>query len=195
MSLKGQAGSYELGAAAALVIELTEQSDPAADPVLFRLVWRQHHADDEVGRVTGGGQHPTPLAGLVDWTPVHGLVGDVRLPARLQPHLQFRNRFRSVRFLTCAFRASCYSMCLLWAHTPVINWAVWQGQMVSSNSVRGEGERRRCSGHTPIHWVFKNQLGWSWYWDVNPVPTSPLADDITTAPSGLVNLEIKNISL
>ena len=30
----------------------------------------------------------------------------------------------------------------------------------------------------------KTLLGWSWYRDANPVSTSPLADDITTAPSG-----------
>ena len=32
----------------------------------------------------------------------------------------------------------------------------------------------------------KNQqpaLGWSRYWDANPVPIKPLADDLTTAPS------------
>ena len=33
-------------------------------------------------------------------------------------------------------------------------------------------------------------LGWSRYLDANPVPTSPLADDITTAPSGPVCLSI-----
>ena len=38
----------------------------------------------------------------------------------------------SVRFLTCTFRASCYSTRLSWAHTPFINWAVCLGQMVSS---------------------------------------------------------------
>ena len=33
--------------------------------------------------------------------------------------------------------------------------------------------------------AFKNPaMGWSRYRDANPVPTSPLADDITTAPSG-----------
>ena len=30
-------------------------------------------------------------------------------------------------------------------------------------------------------------MGWSRYRDVNPVPTSPLADDITTASSGPVD--------
>ena len=29
-------------------------------------------------------------------------------------------------------------------------------------------------------------LGWSQYKDINPVSTSPLVDDLTTAPSGLV---------
>ena len=32
----------------------------------------------------------------------------------------------------------------------------------------------------------KPALGWSRYRDANPVPTSPLADEITTAPSGPV---------
>ena len=32
----------------------------------------------------------------------------------------------------------------------------------------------------------KPALGWSRYRDANPVPTSPLSDDITTAPSGPV---------
>ena len=32
----------------------------------------------------------------------------------------------------------------------------------------------------------RNTLGWSMYQDANPVPTSPLANDITTAPSGSV---------
>ena len=36
----------------------------------------------------------------------------------------------------------------------------------------------------------KTALGWSPYQDVNPVPTSPLADVITTAPSGPVNAVI-----
>ena len=31
----------------------------------------------------------------------------------------------------------------------------------------------------------KLALGWSRYQDVNPIPTSPLADDIASAPSGL----------
>ena len=42
------------------------------------------------------------------------------------------HQFSSVRFLTCTFRASCYSTRLSWAHTPVINWAVCLGQKVSS---------------------------------------------------------------
>ena len=43
-------------------------------------------------------------------------------------------RFLSLFFLVfnCTFRASCYSTCLSWAHTPVINWVVCLGQMVSS---------------------------------------------------------------
>ena len=34
--------------------------------------------------------------------------------------------------------------------------------------------------------LFKNALGWSWYRDVNPVPASPLANNLATAPSELV---------
>ena len=40
--------------------------------------------------------------------------------------------FSSVRFLTCTVRTSHYSTCLTWAHTPVINWVVCLGQMVSN---------------------------------------------------------------
>ena len=32
--------------------------------------------------------------------------------------------------------------------------------------------------------LLKNALGWNQYQDANPVPTSPLADCIATAPSG-----------
>ena len=39
--------------------------------------------------------------------------------------------------------------------------------------------------HLPIG-SLTTRLGWSRYRDANPVPTSPLADDITTAPSGPV---------
>ena len=41
-----------------------------------------------------------------------------------------------------------------------------------------------CSGLTPTHWAFKNTL---WDRDANPVPTSPLANDLATPPSGLVS--------
>ena len=39
--------------------------------------------------------------------------------------------------------------------------------------------------HLPIGHL-KTALGWSRYRDANPVPTIPLADDITNAPLGLV---------
>ena len=34
---------------------------------------------------------------------------------------------------------------------------------------------------------FKTRSGLSWYRDANPVPTSPLADDLATAPLGPVS--------
>ena len=37
--------------------------------------------------------------------------------------------------------------------------------------------------HLPIG-PLKLALGWSWYRDANPIPTSPLADDLATAPLG-----------
>ena len=43
--------------------------------------------------------------------------------------------------------------------------------------------------HLPIG-LLKPALGWSRYRDANPVPTSPLADDITTAPSVPVNRHV-----
>ena len=43
--------------------------------------------------------------------------------------------------------------------------------------------RTGCRGLTHTHWAFKKPaLGWSRYRDANRVPTSPLADDIATAP-------------
>ena len=41
--------------------------------------------------------------------------------------------------------------------------------------------------HLPIESLKKPPLSWSRYRDENPVPTSPLADDVTTAPSGPVS--------
>ena len=66
------------------------------------------------------------------------------------------------------------------------SWAVCLGQylVVSLSEVN---ERGGCSGLTPSHCDFKKHaLGWIRYRDANPVSTSPLADDITTPPSGLV---------
>ena len=44
-------------------------------------------------------------------------------------------------------------------------------------------ERRRRRGCIPTHWAVKSALIWSRNGDVNPIPTSPLADNFTTAPS------------
>ena len=46
-----------------------------------------------------------------------------------------------------------------------------------------ESEEGVVAIHLPIGPL---KLAWSRYRDTNPVPTSPLADDITTAPSGPV---------
>ena len=40
--------------------------------------------------------------------------------------------------------------------------------------------------HLPIGRL-KTALGWNPYRDANPVPTSPIADDIATVPSGPVS--------
>ena len=68
-----------------LAVELAEQRDAAFDPMLLRLVARQRHRDDEVGRVPRRRQHAAPFARLVDGRDVDRLVGDVRPLARLQP--------------------------------------------------------------------------------------------------------------
>ena len=44
--------------------------------------------------------------------------------------------------------------------------------------------------HLPIG-PLNHALGWSRYQDTNPVPTSPLDDDITTASSGPVTLLVQ----
>ena len=41
--------------------------------------------------------------------------------------------------------------------------------------------------------ALKPALGWNRYLDVNPVPTSPLADDLATAPLGPVSDIIKPV--
>lgn len=48
---------------------------------------RKVHANDEVGRVTSGGQYTSSLAGLVDWGQVAGRLGQVDSLARLHPDL------------------------------------------------------------------------------------------------------------
>ena len=47
--------------------------------------------------------------------------------------------------------------------------------------------------HLPIGPLKQPAQGWSRYRDANPVPTSPLADDIATAPSGPVNRKEGNV--
>ena len=79
--------------------------------------------------------------------------------------------------LSCIFRASCYSTRLSWANTPVINWVVCLGQKIS------EKEEGVVVLYLPIV-PLQTRSGWSRYQDANPVPTSPLADDIGTTPSG-----------
>ena len=58
-----------------------------------------------------------------------------------------------------------FSTLLLWAHTPVISWAVCLGEQVSSNPVRVQRERRKYSGLTPTDWAFKKTLS-----GLEPVP-------------------------
>ena len=48
--------------------------------------------------------------------------------------------------------------------------------------------------HLPIG-PLNPALGWSRYRDTNPVPTNPLADDITTCPLGPVTAPLGNSDL
>ena len=57
-------------------------------------------------------------------------------------------------------------------------------QKVSNNPVRGYWKKRGCNG-LPTG-PLKPTLDWCRYRDANPVPTSSLASDIATAPSGPV---------
>ena len=92
--------------------------------------------------------------------------------------------------LTCTFRASCCSTRLSWAHSPAINWVICLAQLIVTLLEVSEQEEGAVALHLPIG-PLKPSLDWSRYRDVNPVPTSPLADDtaddVATAPLELVN--------
>ena len=102
---------HTAGAASrALDVELAEQGDAARDPVIVRPAARQHHRDDEVGRVAGRRQRPPSLGRLVDGSDVDGaLVGDVGAPARPQPdgrqHVEEDARQRLVQLVAGAVPA------------------------------------------------------------------------------------------
>ena len=77
--------------------------------MFLRLAARDHHGDDEVGRVTGRRQHSATLARLVHRRHVDRLVGDVRSPARLEPdrrqHVEQHARVRLVQLVKLAVPA------------------------------------------------------------------------------------------
>ena len=103
---------------------------------------------------------------------------------RQNTHIYICGKISSVRFLTFTIRASCYSTRLSWAHTSVSNWAVCLGHKVVTLLEVSEEEEGVVAYHLLIGPLKKPALGCSRYRDANPVPTSPLNDDITTAPSG-----------
>ena len=76
--------------------------------------------------------------------PGEGLVAWKLVP---NPFVQFNS------CLKCTSRASCYSIRLSWAHTPVINWVVCLGVTLLDVSDRKEGVVA-----SPTHWAFKNPL-------------------------------------
>ena len=79
-----------------LTVQLTEQGQPTADPVLRRLVCGQQDGHDKVGGVASGGQRAATLAGLVEWTLIDVLTVQVSLPDGDQPHLREGAVTRSV---------------------------------------------------------------------------------------------------
>ena len=74
--------------------------------------------------------------------------------------------------LTCTFRAHASH-----GHTVQLSagLSVFDTRLVISiNSLRGISINSQKE---------EGVVGWSWYRDVNPVPTSPLANDLVTVPS------------
>ena len=74
-------------------------------------------------------------------------------------------------------------------HTPVcgVKWERDRARARERERRERERERERGGGRkskTAVLWAFKN-LGWSRCRDANPVPTSPLADDLTTTQKHL----------
>ena len=64
--------------------------------------------------------------------------------------------------------------------------------VVSSKPVEvSKREARVVARHLPSGYFKKSALGWSRYRDANPVPKSPLADDIAIMPSGPVRNTLK----
>ena len=87
-----------------LVIQLTQQGHPTANPVLLWFVWGNLHGNDEVGGVAGGGEGTPPLARLVHWTLVGIGIWQFRPLAWLQPHL-IRHMSHS-----CSNRQNCNAL-------------------------------------------------------------------------------------
>lgn len=71
-----------------LIRQLAQQGGASQDPVLRRVRRRQPDRDDEIGRVTGGRQHASSLAGLVHGTRVRALVLHFLLGHRYHPDLK-----------------------------------------------------------------------------------------------------------
>ena len=102
-----QSGQHQACLLSQLIVQLTQQGHPTANPVLLWFVRGNLHANDKVGGVASGGEGTPPLTRLVHWTPVGTGFRQVRALARLQPHLirhmshLFRNNLNCKHSLKC----------------------------------------------------------------------------------------------
>ena len=77
-----------------LVIELTQHCNSAHDPMGLRLIRKNAHVHDKVGRVARCGECSTPFTCLINGTEVVRCVLNLVFFARYQPHLLILTRFK-----------------------------------------------------------------------------------------------------
>ena len=101
----------------------------------------------------------------------------------------------------CVCVCVCVCVCMCVCVCVCVCMCVWEGVYIYAKKTPQKTNKKTnkqkpqptlgYSSLTPSHWAFKNSigslkkphaaLGWSWYRDANPVPTSLLADGLATA--------------
>ena len=84
--------------------------------IVFRREWKQDNACDEPSMNLPRTVFSVTLLSGGAYRSVPKRTGECRCKK------EKKEKKNSIKFLKCAFKASCYSTRLSWAHTPVINW-------------------------------------------------------------------------